>query len=207
MINSYGYNLNLWTLKPIDDTKNSPVVYVKPETKTFIYDLSVINVLKFVLEESEKVVLFNFLSNSLLGDFSFVSNSMGLIINNVLAPVELFFSNYFSKQYATIHQEANPEARETLYAQTFEVFNTVLKYMLIFCQMCVLYGLYILTPGAMFPFLGRNYGRIEILQYFGFYLVLVIPMAVNGITEALLYSIVPNSRYNKLRVYNFALGT
>lgn len=181
-------------------------MFISANTLNFIFEITIINTLKFLLEESEKIFLFNFLPNSVLGDFSFVTNAMGLIVNNVLAPIEQFFQNYFSKQYAAIQCENKEENKLTIYSDTFQVFGTILRYLNIFCQLCILYGFYMLNKETMYPLFGQNYARNDIIYGFMLYFILLLPMAINGITEALLYSIVSTTNYKKLRVYNIILG-
>ena len=185
---------DIFSIKALYKDEQGRNVYIDPDVKKVIREFTFISIIKLFVEQTSKFVMFSFFSVKAIGDFAFISNLMSLIVNNVFFPVEQFFFNFFSKQNITDRQGL------------FAPFFIAIKYVLIFTQLCSVYGVYLFKTESVEPVLGEYYGKEEVTWNIKLYFLLLIPMGLNGIIESFLYSTIPKEKVRGLRFYNVVNG-
>lgn len=155
-------SLNFWTLRRIHDPHLKADYLVHPSAKAFQRTFGVSTLIFFVSSNFERVLQVHYYSLEQLGLFSFIQSTVDNLWLLTCQPLSDFLGNFFNLKMSLFHAADDVPLRAGLLAEVRSMYLHSVKYILLFFQLFVLYGSFVLLDHSALGLLGSNYGRPEV---------------------------------------------
>eukprot|EP01130_Rhizamoeba_saxonica_P011392 TRINITY_DN4736_c0_g1_i1.p1 TRINITY_DN4736_c0_g1~~TRINITY_DN4736_c0_g1_i1.p1 ORF type:complete len:464 (-),score=30.65 TRINITY_DN4736_c0_g1_i1:94-1485(-) len=155
-------------------------------------------IIKFILQESEKIVLSYAETLANQGVFSVVNNLGSLVVRFIFNPIEEGFGNIFAKLLSDVERsdDVNVDSASLRIIEGNHILTVLLK-------SSIYFGLFFISFGPGYSFFlinllyGDKYSSSEAPRILSYYCLYVMLLALNGTSERVVNSIVSKENLDK----------